>query len=53
MACAPQNPELPNGFQGEAFIGKIWDETYMVCDFLLIDCCEVTGQRSRTLVLSL
>ena len=31
-----KNPELLDGFQGKVFIGKIWDEDYRVCDFLLI-----------------
>ena len=31
-----KTPKLPDGFQGEVFIGKIWGEGYRVCDFLLI-----------------
>ena len=36
MACAKKTPELPEGFQGEVFIGKIWGESCSVCDFLWI-----------------
>ena len=31
-----KNPELPEGCQGEVFIGKIWGEGCRVCDFLLM-----------------
>ena len=31
-----KRPELPDGFQGRVFMGKIWSEGSRVCDFLLI-----------------
>lgn len=31
-----KRPELPEGFQGDIFIGNIWGEGCRVCDFLLI-----------------
>ena len=31
-----KNPELPDGFGGKNFIGKIWGEGHRVCDFPLI-----------------
>ena len=31
-----KRPELPDGFQGEVFIGKIWGAGCRVCDFLPI-----------------
>ena len=31
-----KSPELPDGFGGKVFIGKIWDEGCMVRGFLLI-----------------
>ena len=35
VAHARKNPQLPDGFQGEVFIGKIWGEGCRMCDFLL------------------
>ena len=32
-----KRPKLKDGFQERVFKGKIWDEGYRVCDFLLVD----------------
>ena len=38
-----KTPKVPDGFQGEVFIGKSWGEGCKVCDFLLMVGGEVTG----------
>ena len=48
-----KKPELPDGFGGKVFIGKIWGEGWRVCGFLWLAGGEVTKQLSRNLALSL
>ena len=48
-----QNPELPGGFGGGVFIGKIWDKGCRVCGFLLtgfvqsLSCIQLHGLQDQ------